>query len=302
MSRLSFTEAKQVPIIDYLSGLGFESAKVRGVDHWYYAPYRDERTPSFKVNAKLNLWYDHGTGEGGTILDLGAKLYQCTLNEFLDKLSQGSYQNITLPRQPISIKVQENKLEVLTVAPLTDQNLLHYLSIRGVSKVTGQTFCKEVDFQIKQKQYKAIGFQNRSGAYELRNSWFKGSSSPKDISFIDNHSDKLSVLEGFIDFLSVQQLSEVGTAGFKTKTNFLILNSLQLLKRSLPVLQSHKEINLFLDNDHAARDSKKIITEKGIIFKDSSYLYHRHKDINDFLKETIHQVKEHPRLRKRSMR
>src|SRR5687768_15516479 len=94
-NKLSFAEAKQIPITDYLSGLGFEPAKTRGYDLWYHSPFREERTPSFKVNTKLNVWYDHGTGEGGTILDLGAKLHQCTLSEFLDKLSERNYSHIS---------------------------------------------------------------------------------------------------------------------------------------------------------------------------------------------------------------
>ncbi|MBA4145963.1 MAG: DNA primase [Cytophaga sp.] len=301
MSRLSFKEAKQIPIVEYLSGLGFEAAKIRGNDSWYYSPFREERTPSFKVDIKQNIWYDHGSGEGGTILDLGAKFHHCTLSEFLDKLSGDGYGKVISPRQSPSIKEHENRLEVLTVAPLTDQNLLHYLSLRGISRMTGQTYCQEIDFRIKQKQYKAIGFPNRSGAYELRNSWFKGSSSPKDISLIDNCSDKVSVLEGFLDFLSVQQLSEAGLEGFTAKNDFLILNSLQLLKRSLPVLQSYKEINLLLDNDHAALDSKKYLTQRGITYHDSSNLYHEYKDINDFLKAAIRQDKERLQIRTRSI-
>lgn len=301
MNRLSFKEAKQISIVEYLSGLGFEAAKIRGNDSWYYSPFREERTPSFKVNIKQNFWYDHGSGEGGTILDLGAKLHHCTLSEFLDKLSGDGYGKVIFPRQSSSIKEHENKLEVLTVAPLTDQNLLHYLSLRGISRMTGQTYCQEIDFRIKQKQYKAIGFPNRSGAYELRNSWFKGSSSPKDISLISNHSDKVSVLEGFMDFLSVQQLSEAGLEGFTAKNDFLILNSLQLLKRSLPVLQSYKEINLLLDNDHAGVDAKKYLTQNGITYHDSSNLYHEHKDINDFLKAAIRQDRERLQIRTRSI-
>lgn len=56
--KLSFAEAKQIPIMEYLTGLGFEPAKVRGDDYWYHSPFREERTPSFKVSTKLNVWYD----------------------------------------------------------------------------------------------------------------------------------------------------------------------------------------------------------------------------------------------------
>jgi hypothetical protein len=85
---LSFSQAKIVPIIDYLSSLGCQPTKIRGYDYWYHSPFSLEKDPSFKVNTKLNVWYDHGIGEGGTIIDLGVKLHQCTIHEFMIKLFQ----------------------------------------------------------------------------------------------------------------------------------------------------------------------------------------------------------------------
>src|SRR5690349_17330610 len=83
---LNFSESKRIPITEYLAKLGFEPAKVRGNDYWYRSPLRSEKDASFKVNVRLNLWYDHGSGEGGTILDLGAKINSCSVVEFLTKL------------------------------------------------------------------------------------------------------------------------------------------------------------------------------------------------------------------------
>ena len=37
---------------------------------WYSAPYRTERTPSFKVDIAKNVWFDFGMGKGGDIFDL----------------------------------------------------------------------------------------------------------------------------------------------------------------------------------------------------------------------------------------
>lgn len=62
--QFSFSEAKKIPITTYLLSLGLEPARVRGIDYWYYSPFRQERTPSFKVNTRLNVWFDHGTGGG----------------------------------------------------------------------------------------------------------------------------------------------------------------------------------------------------------------------------------------------
>lgn len=300
-NKLSFTEAKQIAIVDYLAGLGIAPAKVRGDDHWYHSPFRDERTPSFKVNTKRNVWYDHGTGEGGTILDLGAKLNQCTLSEFLKKLSAGNY-HLSFQRQP-TIQKPENKLEILAANEINSPDLLYYLRTRGISIGLARQYCKEIDFRIGERQYNAIGFPNQSNAYELRNSWFKGSSSPKDISLISNNSSSVSVLEGFIDFLSVMQLDHKDTRDLIRGSDFLILNSLSLLGRTIPLLQFYKSINLFLDNDLAANEAKHNLKTNGIRFNDASVLYKEFKDMNEHL-VAMQKLKENqiPQMKSKRMR
>jgi hypothetical protein len=106
-----FSDAKQIAIQDYLSRLGFEPDKIRGNNYWYRSPLRNERDASFKVNTRFNVWYDHGSGEGGNILDLGVKLYQCTVAEFLERLSIGDLPvNQFSFHQPI---IHQSNVEIL---------------------------------------------------------------------------------------------------------------------------------------------------------------------------------------------
>src|ERR1700754_629420 len=200
---LSFSDAKKIPIVNYLSSLGVEPARIRGNNYWYYSPLRGEHDPSFKVNSKLNLWYDHGSGEGGTLIDLGAKLHACSITEFVQQLSSS---NLEFSFQQPSPKKAENKLNVLSVCELKTGDLFDYLRGRAIDEDVAFRYCREVQFEIADKTYLAVGFQNDSGVYELRNNWFKGSSSPKDVSYIHNDSNKLYVVEGFMDFLSIEQL------------------------------------------------------------------------------------------------
>lgn len=281
-NKLTFNEAKEIPIVDYLDKFGIQPAKISGNDYWYFSPFRDERTPSFKVNAKKNLWYDHGLGEGGSIIDLGARLHHCSLSEFLDDLSEGHYSsNVTKARRPV--EAQENKLEVLAVRELTDPGLIQYLKERGIEPGTANKFCSEVEFAIKGRSYAAIGFQTNSGSYELRNRWFKGSSSPKDISLIKGDLDKLCIVEGFMDFLSLQQLQDNHFTRITNNSSFLVLNSLALLNRSASIIKNYRDVNLFLDNDPAGRDAKETLSLKGIHFNDASRFYPDSKDVNEFL-------------------
>jgi Toprim-like/CHC2 zinc finger len=280
---MTFTEAKTIPITEYLSCQGIEPTYIRGNDHWYHSPFREERTSSFKVNSRLNVWFDHGTGEGGTIIDLAAKLHQCTYQEATEKLVNGNFPKVTPPISSAKIIKPESKIEVLAVNPITDPRLIGYLKQRCIGLELANKYCREIDFSMGSKTYTAIGFPNRSNAYELRNRWFKGSASPKDLSFIDNGEKKICVMEGFMDFLSALSFDSGEIKKLSTNSDFLILNSLGLLKRSLPILQSHTEINLFLDNDHAAKEAKELLKEKGISFIDASSIYGKHKDVNEYL-------------------
>ena len=278
----SFSDAKNISIVEYLRSLGCEPNKIRGNDYWYHSPFRLDKDPSFKVNIKLNLWYDHGIGEGGTIIDLGVKLHQCTVHEFMLKLSNlNQFNNFSLHQK--SLKPAENKLEVVSIKELVASELIDYLNHRGIETMIARQYCKEIDFKIGPKIYSAIGFQNISGGYELRNSWFKGSSSPKDISIIDNHSHKVCVQEGFMDFLSVIQVEDRRIKELCKDSDFLVLNSVSLLNKSLPTLKAHDHVILFLDNDDAGKKANEALTLKGINFQDGSLIYSSFKDVNDYL-------------------
>lgn len=311
VNKFSFETARQIPIVDYLSRLGFEPAKIRGADHWYHSPFREERAPSFKVNAKLNLWFDHGTGAGGSIIDLGMKLFSCSPHEFLQRLYSdnkdiaGSLSGAiitSLSGKPAASFPTQAKLIVLQATTLTDKDLVGYLHSRGIPASVAGKYCKQIRFQMNDREYNAIGFPNQAGAWELRNRWFKGSSSPKDISIvrfdeerlgenmnqinthnITNTNSKICVVEGFMDFLSVVQIKDEAFQKFTHQSDFLILNSLRLLSRNIPLLQKHQTVSLFLDNDQPAQDAKAALIVNGIRYEDASTLYRSHKDLNDFL-------------------
>lgn len=278
---LTFSDAKKIPITEYLSSIGVEPAKIRGNNYWYYSPLRNERDPSFKVNNKLNLWYDHGSGEGGTIIDLGAKLNSCSASEFVQKLSFDSLDLHNVSFQRPDSTNPENKLSIISVDELRSQDLINYLRGRSIDEDVAYRYCKEVSFEIAEKIYRAVGFKNKSGGYELRNNWFKGSSTPKDVSFIDNDSGKLYVVEGFIDFLSIEQLKS-RTPAFGSDSNFLILNSLSFINRSHPLIKSHESF-LFLDNDQAGMSAKNSLHQHHIPFMDCSGFYASYKDVNEYL-------------------
>ena len=176
-------------MVSYLSSLGYEPARIRNWDYWYLSPLREEKTPSFKVNRKMNLWYDHGIGKGGNLIDFAILYNNCTVGELLQQLGAGlSFHPPTSKSPDAAHPIDDTPLKIIKEGPLVSLGLYRYLYQRRVSMEVAKRFCKEVAFELSGRSYFAIGFKNNSGGYELRNSFFKGSSTPKDISVIENNA------------------------------------------------------------------------------------------------------------------
>ena len=138
-------------------------------------------------------------------------------------------------------------------------------------------FLKEIKFTINNKKLYAVGFENLSGGWELRNSFYKGSLLKKDISIIKNDSNKIVVFEGFFDACSYIEFQE------KLKEDILILNSISMLNKAKNYLQNYSEILLFLDNDPAGKKTKDELLSSFSNAVDCSFIYKDYKDFNEFL-------------------
>ena len=73
MERTEIDAMRHIALADFLARLGHEPVRRSGNELWYRAPYRNERTPSFRVNVAKQLWYDFGTGKGGDIFTLAGE-------------------------------------------------------------------------------------------------------------------------------------------------------------------------------------------------------------------------------------
>src|ERR1700712_1620453 len=178
--RVTCAQVNQMDIVDYLSSLGYQPSRIRNADYWYHSPLRDEKTASFKVNRTMNAWYDHGAGKGGNLVDFGLQFHHCSVIELLEKFSG----NLSFQQQPVKIiatrKIPvESYIRIIVEKQLHSLPLLRYIKQRRIAENIAAKYCREVTFEINDKRYNAIGFMNNDGGFELRNQWFKGSSSPK---------------------------------------------------------------------------------------------------------------------------
>lgn len=282
--KINCNEAKRMDIITYLESLSIKPQKVNGNDYWYLSPLRDEKTPSFKINRKLNVWYDHGIGQGGNLVDLGILLHHCSVQEFLGKLNSlgdsFSFHQPVMPAQK-SGEVAEKKIKLMEINPLTDPILCHYLETRYIPVEIAKKYCRQITYLNGQKQFQAIGFKNNSGGFELRSPDFKSTASPKDFTFLNAQKwNAVAVFEGFIDFLS---LIASGKKMLPELTNFLVLNSLSFFEKARPVMEQHERIYLLLDNDAAGKNCTKRALGLSHKYNDLSNKYQQHKDINEWL-------------------
>lgn len=284
MSTIRIEKVKQLDLVDFLASLGFHPERIRNYDYWYLSPLRDERTASFKIDRIRNVWYDHGEGRGGTIIDFGMAYFGCQIPELLQKLGEYLNTHLALPQQinqpPAAIGSDERKIVVLRQMPISDSLLIGYLGSRKISLEVANQFCREITYSVGNLDYAAIGFPNDKGGFELRSPGFKGSSSPKSLTFLPAKSPGLRIFEGFFDFLSFQ---EVGRVLDLPASNFLILNSLAFLRECIPLVRQFSPVKTFFDHDQAGRRATDQIRQVALGAVDASSFYQDAKDLNEWL-------------------
>lgn len=287
---MTIEQAKDLDIVDYLSKAGHEPQKISGNHYWYYSPFRSERTPSFKVNRTLNRWYDFADGKGGNLVDLGILMHKCDVSNFLQKLEKDIITISKQPSKPLQSE-QDNQIIIISDFSIRSYPLIKYVQQRRISLDIAEKYLREVRYQIGDKTYYALGFKNNAGGYELRNQNFKGSSSPKEITFIDNGSKDLAVFEGFFNFLSYLALVDKQQA---EKPNILVLNSTSFFEKSLPKMQEHHRVKLFLDNDKTGNKyTQQALSMDQQKFSDERRLYQKYNDLNDWMVNMGKSQKQH---------
>jgi DNA primase len=242
---------------------------------------RTEKTPSFKINTKWNCWYDHGIGKGGNLIDFAILYHNCTIGEFLQEIDGDFFFH-----QPLSLASKngkenvENRIEILSERTLSSLVLERYLTHRRIPVTVAKEYCKEVSYKLNDKEYYGIGFKNDAGGYELRNQYYKASSSPKDIKTFNNGAKEAMVFEGFFDFLSFISLQKNVQP---VKTNYVVLNSISFFEKARTFMEQHEQIKLYLDRDKTGQNYSRYALSLSSKYKDESHLYKNYKDLNDWV-------------------
>ena len=280
---------KQQSIVDDLEQQGHSPQHIRGNAYWYCSPLRNEHTASFKVNTERNQWYDFATGEHGDIIALVCILQHCSIAEAMKHLSSASNTSAVSSSTPdtpsfsfggtsIPAAPPAHHMEIISVKPITHPKLLQYLAERGLKKSDVFSFLWEISYKTSDKTFFALGFANDAGGWKLRNPYFKGCMAPKSISTIKGKDgERLQIFEGFMDFLSWCKLHP------EIDADSIVLNSLALLPKVIPLVTSYTSIECFLDNDEAGRKAFELLKRLCPHVIDGSVRYQAHKDLNEWL-------------------
>lgn len=264
-------QVNSVQLEEVLLSLGHLPKKQSEKEAWFLNPFGTETEASFKLDKRQNIWYLHSEGVGGNNIDFLKKYFNYSINEILSWASEKSFSSFHQQTE-----IEKPNYNITEVAEIQNWNLKKYLFERGLTQRSFK-FLKEIKFTINNKKLYAVGFENLSGGWELRNSFYKGSLLKKDISIIKNDSNKIVVFEGFFDALSYIELQE------KLKEDILILNSISMLNKAKNYLQNYSEILLFLDNDPAGKKTKDELLSSFSNAVDYSFIYKDYKDFNEFL-------------------
>lgn len=277
---ITLEEIREMDLVNYLSNIGYEPSKIRNNDFWYLSPFRGEKVPSFKINRKINRWYDYGMGKGGNLIDFAIIYQGCSIAEFIAGFRENG-PIIARHQQayPQELYQPENKLKIIENQSLRSDILMHYLQDRRISVSIADEYCREVKYAIGEKTYFGIGFPNNSGGFEIRTPYFKASSSPKDLTTRENQNQQIAVFEGFMDFLTFRTLHRDID---EKKMDFLVLNSVAFFERARPIMECHQNVSLYLDRDRTGMDVTRYALSLSNKYKDESNIYNNHKDLNDW--------------------
>lgn len=287
---MEFKEANNILLADILGAYDRTVIKAYPGYDMYQSPFRDEQTPSFKVNTTTNRWQDFAEGTFGTVIDLVMRLEKCSFSEAMKVIEKKNFTVVPVSpaMQARNIELQkQSKLHILKIAPLQNKILINYAGNRGIDAEYCQKYCQEIYYKIGEegKTCFALGFKNNSGGYEIRNPMFKGCNS-KDITYIDNGSQKCAVFEGFFDMLSYLQLMKDKPE--LQNIDIVVLNTTAMVSKAKEFIQKHAMVHSFLDNDASGRSTFQAIKRMGVTaVNESEYLYPQHNDLNAYLQESI---------------
>ncbi|MDT0685900.1 toprim domain-containing protein [Autumnicola psychrophila] len=278
LNQLSWRSARNICIVKILAKLGHYPTRKSEKEAWFLSPLRTETQASFSVSLIKNLWFDFGLGIGGNTIDLIMVMKSWSAREALEFLEH-DIESFSFSPPDVTHLSKEPEIQILDVQIIQLHALIDYLNFRNIPFEIGRKYCRQVWYGFKGKRFFAIGLQNYKGGWELRNRYYKTSSSPKTYSSFERGAKNLLITEGMFDFLSVATIDE----DLVQNSDYIILNSLAFLDRIKMLIPKYDKVLIYLDNDSAGKKAATSLLNLFDNVTDCSDLYGAYKDLNEKL-------------------
>lgn len=278
-----------VLISDFLQREGFKPVRQSASQISFKAPYRADSDPSLVVNDKKGVWYDHGEGTGGRIIDLAMKVYNTKDIQFVVNRINQLYYNVPVDQIPnrsqFEAREQKKPHEITRVKPLGNNfAITAYLESRGVyeeavkSKQVVEVYYDHTNDKGDPKRYFGAGWKNDAGGYDVRSKYAKICIDHKDMLIVQGDSGKINVFEGMMNFLSALKEKSVSM-----KDTNIIMNSLSLSTRAIEKIKNSpsNQLNMFLDNGSGGDKFTRIFAEHFPSLNDRRDIYKGFGDYNE---------------------
>ncbi|WP_286420220.1 toprim domain-containing protein [Myroides odoratimimus] len=276
---INCSEAKKISLVSILDKIGVKKVKQNNNEFWYLSPFRNETTASFKIDLPKNIWYDHGEGIGGNVLDFAMRYYKCDLKEALRILNNESFSFHQPIFQDVAIE-KEKSIELIKISLLKNKSLIHYAEKRGLDLTLLCKYSREVHYKRDNKTYYGIGFKNVLEGFEIRNKYFKGCIGKKSYTLIENQTTQVILFEGWIDFLSLLMLYP----NIEYCFDFIILNSTSQKESVSNLNKRYNKIYLCFDNDLSGNETTIYFQNfYKVQAKDIRFFFKGYKDLNEYL-------------------
>ena len=275
--KINCKKARNICLLQVLAKFEHFPKKESEKEAWFLSPLRSETQASFKVSKIKNRWYDHGLGIGGNVIDLIIEILNCSVREALGFLNNEA-SVFSFQQQPV-FKEKNAGLIILKVRLIQHPGLINYMASRKIPLVTAKNYCQEVWYQNNDKTYFALGLQNNDGGWELRNKYYKTSTSPKTFSHLNKGHKSLLVTEGMFDLLSLDSMLQEKIK----EVDLLVLNSVAFANNAVPTLMNYEKILLYLDNDRSGDLVTNYLLDACPQSHDCREFYKGYKDANEKL-------------------
>ena len=270
---------QKVGIRSVLESFGIFPVRENPKTAFYFALDREEKISSLSVDFVKNKAFDFGNGKSYDVISIVQLIKKCSVSEALKYLStlDFSVQNELKYHETI----EQTSNQILEIKEIQHPALIQYLKSRKVYEQNH--LVKEIHYQLKGRKYFGIGFQNNSGGFEIRNLHSKICLGKKDVTLIVNDKkskNEIVVFEGFFDYLTYRNLEKSDNSN----CDFLILNSIALLRKNIELINKYESIQTYFDHDDAGKSATIFLeTELKTKVKDDSNFYKKYKDLNEFI-------------------